>query len=381
MTRFLSTIRAMEPGDPRQIHLVYSAWQEWEVNCRCIALPVIPDSPDWKPDVGFGSGYENRRAAAEFDGLRDAVADLGAGAARALRELPGNIAWLRRLARLRDREAAGTLTEAEAAELAEMIATRDGIVAEWEAEVRKGPEGWAGDAAALLDYAVALRWRPILLDEAHRRGLATEAQVLEAHRERAYFETLVLAGFAGGALLSRMMLRRRGRDDLDEDSFLAEETARLTRGPADPDWPVIENPGIVWGGPIREQGGPFEAFLDRSDDLGDWIERSSRNYPTFDFFDREGGVATSAKTLNTNAVSYVDRPTRIFSRLTGVVDGMNAFENGGRRQYRLHSNMISETRLVLAVPQDANVDQIIQLQRAIEYADDNGVTLEMRFIR
>ena len=145
-------------------------------NCRCIALPVIPDSPDWKPDVGFGSGYENRRAAAEFDGLRDAAADLGAGAARALRELPGNIAWLRRLARLRDRESAGTLTEAEAAELAEMIATRDGIVAEWEAEVRKGPEGWAGDAAALLDYAVALRRRPILLDEAHRRGLATEAR-------------------------------------------------------------------------------------------------------------------------------------------------------------------------------------------------------------
>jgi len=57
-------------------------------------------------------------------------------------------------------------------------------------------------------------------------------------------------------------LRRRGpsydaQDADDMRDALLHEAAEARRLPSDPDWDVIENSGLTWGGPIREQGGPW----------------------------------------------------------------------------------------------------------------------------
>nr|WP_298806169.1 hypothetical protein [uncultured Lentibacter sp.] len=104
---------------------------------------------------------------------------------------------------------------------------------------------------------------------------------------------------------------------------LLDEAADARRLPSDPDWGVIENPGITWGGPIREQGGPWEDHLERLGGLG---ERTLDNFKTFDFFDEDRGLATSAKTLDTRAPGYVDRPSRIFGALKRYIDQIDHFE-------------------------------------------------------
>ncbi|WP_407691755.1 endonuclease toxin domain-containing protein [Pseudooctadecabacter jejudonensis] len=47
----------------------------------------------------------------------------------------------------------------------------------------------------------------------------------------------------------------------------------------------------------------------------------------------------------------------------------------------LRAGMIDSQRLLLAVPRGTNRQQIIQIERAIEYASDNGVILQVRFIQ
>ena len=60
---------------------------------------------------------------------------------------------------------------------------------------------------------------------------------------------------------------------------------------------------------------------------------------------------------------------------------MNGFDNGRRQTYKLTADMIDNKRLLLAVPRGTNPQQIIQIERAIEYAADNGVILQVRFVQ
>ncbi|MCF3973951.1 hypothetical protein [Paracoccus salsus] len=183
--------------------------------------------------------------------------------------------------------------------------------------------------------------------------------------------------------MAARLLRRRGRrgdgdrtDDL-ADALLA-EAARARRHPADVDWDAIDNPGIAWSGPIRSQGEPWEDLLEAA---GDLARRSPPTFPTFDFFDFDSRLATSAKTLDTRAPTYADRPSRIFGRLRDYIDRIERFEQGSNGVFRIRPGQIERRRLELAVPFDTTPEQAIQIQRAIDYAIDRGIEVNVRFVQ
>lgn len=365
----------VRPGHAQRHGIVY-AWDEppedeqpgQAFNCRCYARPVILDTPDGVPNAIAIAAYEDRKSDANVRGLRDGTFKTIENLADFIASIPSGVAWMWRYSRLLRKEERGMLTAEEARELESMKSERAVIVARLEEEIQAGPEGAVEDIEAALEHLALLAENAERLDRLYRQGLATEQQALEARYELSVAEGLIASGIVGGAFFSRL-LRFRSRSDgsnTDLEDAVNAERARLARQPFEPDWDIIEDPGIEWGGPIGRQGHPWEAYLDRENDLGDWIETQSRNYPTYDFFDREDRIATSAKTLDTLAPGYLDRPSRIYGR---------------RFNYPLRADMIDSKRLLLAVPRGTNPQQIIQIERAIEYAADNGVILQVRFIQ
>lgn len=294
--------------------------------------------------------YEDRRSEANVQGLRDGTFETIENFVGFIASIPDGIAWMWRYSRLLRKDVNGTLTVEEAQELDRMKAERAVIVARLEADIQAGPEGTVEDIEAALEHLSLLVKRAERLDRLYLQSLATEKQSLDARYELSVAERLIGSGIVGGLFFTRLLRLRTRSDEADADleDVLVAERARLARDPFEPAWDITENLGIEWGGPIGRQGQPWEAYLDRNDDLGDWIELQSRNYPTSDFYDRGSRTATSAKTLDTLAPIYLDRPSRIFGRLTGVVDQMSGFRNEFRQDYPLTA--------------------------------DNGVTLEVSFI-
>ena len=347
-----------------------------DYNCRCHAEPLLPDEPDYIPDTGIT--YMAARLSAELEGIAEAGWDFGVELLDAISKLPGQVRTAARFAWLVAREAAGNLSDEQRAELAELRQSLDDRVQEIAEFWRDSPE----IAAAFLEYVVAVRARPELSDEAYRAGLATRAQVEAAHRERGYLEAVILLNVAPGIMAARLLRRRGRRGDGDRTDDLADallgEAARARRHPADVDWDTIDNPGIAWSGPIRSQGEPWEVLLEAS---GDYGLRSPPTFPTFDFFDFDNRLATSAKTLDTRALTYVERPSRIFGRLRDYIDRIERFEQGRSGDFRIRPGQIERRRLELAVPLDTAPEQMIQIQRAIDYAVERGIEVNVRFVQ
>ena len=178
-------------------------------------------------------------------------------------------------------------------------------------------------------------------------------------------------------------MRRLGRrSDLDDPKTLRGdllEQARLARrDPTDVDWDLVDNPGVVWGGPIREQGGPWEDALEAAGGLG---QRTPDSFKTFDFWDIDTRIATSAKTLDTQALTYLDRPSRVYGRLKGYIDQIDRFDQDLVLNFSINSDLIKAKRLELSVPAGTTPEQVVQIQRAIEYAESLGIEMKVSLTR
>ena len=346
-----------------------------DYNCRCFAEPYLLDEPECEPDfvaaqVAHGRGVD----AGVFEAIRDTLTDI----AETLSEIPENLVWVSRLGVLSARERFGTLSDAEQAELDDMRQAVEGAIEELKAFWRDFPE----TAQAFADYAYAVETRPGLVMEEYARCRATLAQVEDAARERAYLNTLIALNVAPAGLAARL-LRRRGQsgETVDPDRLrdaLLEEAENARRLPSDPDWDVIYNPSIGWGGPIKEQGGPWEDHLERLGGLG---ERTPETFKTFDFFDRNARIATSAKTLDTRAPGYMDRPSRIYGVLKRYIDKIDRFDGDIVEEFQINPSEIDLKRLELAIPDGTTPEQFTQIQRAIDYAESLGIDVRVRQIR
>jgi SPP1 gp7 family putative phage head morphogenesis protein len=344
-----------------------------DFNCRCHARPHLPDEPDWVPDTGLA--HLGRRAMAEgagaFGAGRDFLADVAAG----LASLPAQAALVGRFARLLAEEAFGTMDADEARELAEMRAAVGRRLDEVVEALRDAPE----TAAAFRDYVIAVEDRVGMVDEAYRAGLATEADLLEAVEDRAYLETLILLNVAPASLLAHVVRRFPDHDGGGGSPavVIGAGMARARRHPSDVDWPVIDNPGIAWGGGIVAQGDPWEKALDDRRVLG---RRMPRTFRAFDFYDPATRTAFSAKTLDTQAPSYLARPSRVYGQLKRYVDQAAAFRQDAKLGQRLRSGDIEERVMILAVPVKTSPEQVMQIQRTIRYAADRDVLVMVEFV-
>ncbi|MEP2984631.1 MAG: hypothetical protein ABJP08_15320 [Roseibium sp.] len=110
-------------------------------------------------------------------------------------------------------------------------------------------------------------------------------------------------------------------------------------------------------------------------------ERTPDNFKTFDFFDEDRGLATSAKTLETRAPGYADRPSRIFGALKRYIDQIDKFGGGVVGETDIRPNQIDLKRLELAIPDNTTPEQFTQIQGAIDYAESLGIDVNVRLIR
>ncbi|MEH6721116.1 MAG: phage minor head protein [Aurantimonas endophytica] len=362
------------------------------INCRCIAEPFFDDAPEWRPTID--RDYDRAITLAVLAGGLDAVVDFVSDFIPSADDLWALLAAIRTVAE----------TGSEAAQLAYLLvkeqllgltaaetARRDALLG----AARDWVDGLAASLAdapdlarALVEAMQAVEARPEALDAAHRQGLATRADVEAAYRERARLRTLAalygLATVASGGTAARGLvarfLRRQGADDDVSAAELAALARRARVLSPDADWERVANPGIVWGKGIRAQGEPWERYLAATGELGERIEDRARNFKTFDFYEKEAGLATSAKTLDTTAAGYVRDPKNVFGRLKSYVDRIAIFTKHSVNGYRLDPSLIKHRRIELAIPPKAREDQLAQINRARTYAEARGIAFNVRII-
>ncbi|MBL4556560.1 MAG: hypothetical protein JKP98_03295 [Rhodobacteraceae bacterium] len=78
--------------------------------------------------------------------------------------------------------------------------------------------------------------------------------------------------------------------------------------------------------------------------------------------------------------TYLSDPRQVFHRLKHYIDTMARFSRSNRRRYPLESDEIDHRRLELAVPVDSLPEQFTQIQRAIDYAAERDMIVEVTLI-
>ncbi len=353
-------------GHPGQAH-----------NCRCVAKPLLLDDDVYQPmsDQDFSRLVEGD-AYRKGDELvvRDAVSSLG----ETLAAIPGFMDGASRYVDLRDKREAGTLTAADAEELSRLQANIDAVAADIERTLADIP-------GALTEAWRFRRDIRLFADEvavAYFQGQATEGQLLAAHRDRGYADRAFSLGIAPFLIALRLpSVRERALllpDRTSLERFWKDQSGAVRLRPIGVDWRREANPGIIWGGPIRQQGGPWEDRLEQR--LGNDFQRLHPNFKKFDFQSVDTRTAVSAKTLNTNAVAYSLRPATVYSRLRRYVDQVGSFTRHELGGDIVRSETLISRRLELAIPEDATPRQLFEIQRAIDDAAERGIELEVTLI-
>lgn len=348
---------------------------------------------EWRPTID--AGFDRAIFDVNLEGTRDGVLEFLSDLVPSLNNLQALLSAIGALAE----------TGSAAAELAYLLVKDEVVGIDDPERARRDAllgdaQSWVdslaaslGDAPelahALFEYVRAVEARPEALEEAHRKGVATQADVEAAYRERARMRTLaalyglsaLLSGGAAARSLIKRLLRERGAlaDDAAADDLTA-LAGRARKSSPDGEWKSIPNPGIVWGEGIKAQGDPWERHLADRGVLGDWIEERAPNFKTFDFFDRATRAATSAKTLNTGADTYARRPQQIFSTLKSYLDKIAEFDGYDRQGYRIRQGEIESRRMELAIPSGTTAEQMDEINRARAYAESLGIELEVTII-
>ena len=145
--------------------------------------------------------------------------------------------------------------------------------------------------------------------------------------------------------------------------------------------PAEVKQGVVkvgWSKGIMGQGMPWEDYLARKLPEG---SRLPAGFKTFDYFDEVSGAAVSAKTLDTMTPSKLQNPKQIYTTLKGYVDKTAGFETYGKAPNDITKNMIKKRKIELAIPNKTTTEQYKQIEKAVKYAKDNNVELNVTRIK
>jgi hypothetical protein len=131
---------------------------------------------------------------------------------------------------------------------------------------------------------------------------------------------------------------------------------------------------IKWGKGIKDQGIPWEDYLETQLPKG---SRLPKNFKTFDFYDEGTRAAISAKTLNTQTTNKLADPTKIYSSLKKNIDAVEGFVEHSLDKMRLTSSKITSRELHVAIPQGTTSAQWVEIERAIEYGRTKDVIVKI----
>ncbi len=129
---------------------------------------------------------------------------------------------------------------------------------------------------------------------------------------------------------------------------------------------LSESAGLL----IGEQGSLGEAAF------GSNLNDISPNFPVFDNF--VNGTATSAKSLDLTAATYLDRPSAITSTLNGYTNKIVNFTGARRNGYVLTPSMIESSELGVLTIGSATRPQVAAISAARAYAQSQGVQFTLK---
>lgn len=101
------------------------------------------------------------------------------------------------------------------------------------------------------------------------------------------------------------------------------------------------------------------------------------NYPVIDAFYK--GIATSIKTLDLGAKTYL-KDNAVLNKLTGYVDDLASFEGTNFAGVDTR-NAITKKVLEVGIPKGATSAQVNQINKAIEYASEKGIQMNVRVVK
>ena len=116
--------------------------------------------------------------------------------------------------------------------------------------------------------------------------------------------------------------------------------------------------------------------FDRGKSIEKTLQGWGDNYPVIDFYNRDTKTATSIKSLDLNAKSYKSG-NAVFNRVKGYIDDLVKFEGKMTPQHPVPVGGIENRVLELAIPDGATQNQLDQLRRLIDYAQQNNVQLNI----
>lgn len=153
-------------------------------------------------------------------------------------------------------------------------------------------------------------------------------------------------------------------------SFMGRNTATATVSAADI--------GLKWGQGNMKQGMPWEDYVGTSLPAD---ARLPPRFKTFDYYDGATKTAVSAKSLDTQTLSRLNKPNQLYTKVKGDIDAAAKFETYTLSKTPLDSSMISNREIQLAVPANTTKTQWTEINRAIEYGKSQGVTVKVTQVK
>jgi len=136
--------------------------------------------------------------------------------------------------------------------------------------------------------------------------------------------------------------------------------------------------GVQWGKGIQAQGMPFENYIAST------LPAEMRLFEgcnTFDFFDKELGIATSVKTLDTATAAKIANPKQVYYSLKRNVDTVANFTEARRGGFVLRATDISTRELVVGIPESTTSAQWAEISRAIQYGKSKNITVKITVVK
>ncbi|PKM17258.1 MAG: hypothetical protein CVV11_21075 [Gammaproteobacteria bacterium HGW-Gammaproteobacteria-15] len=136
--------------------------------------------------------------------------------------------------------------------------------------------------------------------------------------------------------------------------------------------------GVKWGEGINNQGLPWEGYVIDTQDL---ISPGVNNFKTFDGFNFECSLAVSCKTMNLNAPTYTNNVSSVFNNIKGYVDSAVKFTGDDKKGFAVTGPDVPNRTIELAIPPSPSATQIQQLNKALEYAREKGIALNITEVK
>jgi RHS repeat-associated protein len=138
-------------------------------------------------------------------------------------------------------------------------------------------------------------------------------------------------------------------------------------------------PGTLWSKTNTiNPGKPWEKYVIRKQRL---TAPNANNFNTFDGFDLACEKGVSCKAMNLNMPGYTKNPKSVYNTLTRYIDKAANFKGDRKLGYAISPKDIPNRTIELAVPSNPSKAHLQQLQRAAEYAQQNGIQLKVTRVK